>query len=124
MSAGGAVDPRGPRFAASVTTAVLAIVLITEWRPLPAAQTVVFAVGAFARLCHAPHSVLCRALIAPRLRPATALALLAAFLNARVRLLSRLRGVSAAAAGHTTNQAHPTGSSSDPLAQFFPKRRK
>ncbi|MEY7973660.1 DUF4395 domain-containing protein [Saccharomonospora xinjiangensis] len=69
MSAGGAVDPRGPRFAASVTTAVLAIVLITEWWPLLAAQTVVFAVGAFAGLRHAPYSVLYRTLIAPRLRP-------------------------------------------------------
>ncbi|EID54518.1 hypothetical protein SacxiDRAFT_2288 [Saccharomonospora xinjiangensis XJ-54] len=124
MSAGGAVDPRGPRFAASVTTAVLAIVLITEWRSLPAALTIVFAVGAFAGLSLALYSVPYRALITPRLRPATALASLAAFLNARVRLLSRLRGVSAAATGHTTNQAHLTGSSSDPLAQFFPKRRK
>ncbi|TKG73060.1 DUF4395 domain-containing protein [Prauserella endophytica] len=69
MSAGPAVDPRGPRFAAVVTTVVLAVVLVTGWWPLLAAQTVVFAIGAFAGLRLAPYSVLYRVLVAPRLKP-------------------------------------------------------
>lgn len=68
MSAG-AVDPRGPRFAAVLTTVVLAVVLATGWWPLLAAQTVVFAIGAFVGLRPAPYSVLYRLLVAPRLGP-------------------------------------------------------
>ncbi|MBN9746418.1 MULTISPECIES: DUF4395 domain-containing protein [unclassified Amycolatopsis] len=71
MSAGPAVDPRGPRFAAIVTTVVLAVVLITQWWPLLALQTVVFAIGAFVGLKPAPYSVLYRLAIAPRLGPPT-----------------------------------------------------
>jgi hypothetical protein len=69
MFAGPAVDPRGPRFAAVVTTFVLAVVLVTGWWPLLAAQTVVFAIGAFVGLKPAPYSVLYRHLVAPRLGP-------------------------------------------------------
>ncbi|SFA74876.1 protein of unknown function [Amycolatopsis marina] len=69
MFAGPAVDPRGPRFAAAVTTVVLAVVLVTGWWPLLAAQTVVFAIGAFVGLKPAPYSVLYRSLVAPRLGP-------------------------------------------------------
>ena len=70
MSAGPAqVDPRGPRFAAWVTTVVLAVVLVTGWWPLLAAQAVVFAVGAFAGLRVAPYSIVYRTLVAPRLGP-------------------------------------------------------
>lgn len=72
MSAGAPVDPRGPRFAAAVTTVVLAVVLVTGWWPLLAAQTVVFALGAFLGLRFAPYSVLYRVLVAPRLAPASA----------------------------------------------------
>lgn len=71
MSAGPAIDPRGPRFAAALTTLVLAVVLITGWWPLLAAQTVVFAVGAFVGLKVAPYSVIYRRLVAPRLAPTT-----------------------------------------------------
>ncbi|EME56920.1 DUF4395 domain-containing protein [Amycolatopsis decaplanina] len=71
MSAGPAVDPRGPRFAAILTTIVLAIVLITQWWPLLAAQAVVFAIGAFIGLKPAPYSLIYRYLVAPRLGPAT-----------------------------------------------------
>jgi hypothetical protein len=68
MSAGPAqVDPRGPRFAAWVTTAVLAVVLVTGWWPLLAAQAVVFAIGAVAGFGVAPYAVLFRTLVAPRL---------------------------------------------------------
>jgi hypothetical protein len=69
MAAGPAVDPRGPRFAAIVTTVVLAVVLLTQWWPLLAAQTVVFAIGAFVGLKSAPYSILYRKLVAPRLGP-------------------------------------------------------
>ncbi|MQA07792.1 MAG: DUF4395 family protein [Pseudonocardiaceae bacterium] len=71
MSAGKPVDPRGPRFAAWITTVVLAAVLITEWWPLLLAQAVVFALGAFAGLRFAPYAVLYRWLVAPRLRPSS-----------------------------------------------------
>lgn len=40
------IDPRGPRFAAWITTVVLAIVLLTGSTAALAAQTVVFALGA------------------------------------------------------------------------------
>jgi len=69
MSAGPPVDPRGPRFGAWVTTIVLAVVLVTGWWPLLAAQAVVFAVGAFVGLRVAPYSLLYRYLVAPRLSP-------------------------------------------------------
>src|SRR4051794_25802117 len=64
------VDPRGPRFGAAVTTAVLAVVLITGGGWLLAAQAVVFAIGAVAGLRFAPYGVLYRTLVAPRLTPA------------------------------------------------------
>jgi hypothetical protein len=65
------VDPRGPRFAAWVTTVVLAITLLTGSGWLLAAQTVVFALGAFVGLRHSPYTLLYRRLVAPRLgRPA------------------------------------------------------
>jgi hypothetical protein len=69
MSAGPPVDPRGPRFAAWVTTVVLAVVLATGWWPLLAAQAVVFAIGGFIGLRYAPYSLLYRYLVAPRLKP-------------------------------------------------------
>src|SRR5690606_13401155 len=69
MPAPQTVDPRGPRFAAIVTSVVLVIVLVTQWWPLLAAQTLEFAIGAFVGLKPAPYSVLYRALVAPRLRP-------------------------------------------------------
>jgi hypothetical protein len=69
MSAGPAVDPRGPRFAAILTTVVLAVVLLTQWWPLLAIQTVVFAIGAFIGLKPAPYSIVYRTLVAPRLGP-------------------------------------------------------
>lgn len=65
------VDPRGVRFAAAVTTVVLALVLVTGSVWLLAAQAVVFALGASAGLRFAPYSVLYRAALAPRLGPPT-----------------------------------------------------
>ncbi|MGH3913206.1 MAG: DUF4395 domain-containing protein [Pseudonocardiaceae bacterium] len=63
------IDPRGPRFAAWVSTAVLAVVLVTSGTLLLAAQAVVFALGAFAGLRWHPYGMLYRTLIAPRLAP-------------------------------------------------------
>jgi hypothetical protein len=63
------IDARGPRFAAWVTSVVLAVGLLTANGWVVAAQAVVFAVGAFAGLRHAPYGVLFRRLVAPRLGP-------------------------------------------------------
>lgn len=67
------IDPRGPRFAAALTTVVLAVVLLTGSAWLLAAQTVVFAIGAFAGLQRSPYGVLYARLIRPRLAPPTEL---------------------------------------------------
>jgi hypothetical protein len=64
-----AVDVRGPRFAAWVTSAVLAAGLLSGSGWVVAAQAVVFAVGAFAGLRYAPYGVVFRRLVAPRLGP-------------------------------------------------------
>jgi hypothetical protein len=63
------IDVRGPRFGAWITTVVLAVVLVTGWWPLLAAQAVVFAVGAFGGMRRAPYGVVFRHLVAPRLGP-------------------------------------------------------
>jgi hypothetical protein len=60
------VDVRGPRFAAWVTSVVLAVGLITGSGWLLAAQAVVFAAGAAGR---PPYGLLFRYLVAPRLGP-------------------------------------------------------
>ncbi len=63
------IDPRGPRFAALITTAVLIAVLITGSAWLLAAQAVVFAIGAFFGLRYAPYGLIYRYAIRPRLGP-------------------------------------------------------
>lgn len=63
------IDPRGPRFAAVITTVVLAVVLVTSNGWLLAAQALVFASGAIFGLRYSPYSLLYRALIRPRLGP-------------------------------------------------------
>jgi Domain of unknown function (DUF4395) len=64
------LDPRGPRFAAAVTTLVLAVVLILGSGWLALAQALVFA-GSAASPRFAPYALAYRRLIAPRLpRPA------------------------------------------------------
>ncbi len=65
------VDPRGVRFSATLTTVVLALVLLSGSGWLLVAQAVVFALSAFAGLRFSPYSVLYRALVAPRLGPPT-----------------------------------------------------
>ena len=60
------IDPRGPRFAAAVTTLVLALVLVTGSAWLLAAQAVVFALGVRDRN---PYGALYRRAVRPRLGP-------------------------------------------------------
>ncbi|WP_328346348.1 DUF4395 domain-containing protein [Micromonospora sp. NBC_00421] len=62
------LDPRAPRFAAAVTTVVLAVALVTGSTVPLIAQAVVFAVTAASpRL--GPYGLLYRVFVAPRLAP-------------------------------------------------------
>jgi disulfide bond formation protein DsbB len=63
------VDVRGPRFAAWVTTVVLAVVLITSSAVLLGVQAVVFLLGAVFGLRVAPYGWFFRTVVAPRLGP-------------------------------------------------------
>lgn len=65
------LDPRGVRFAAGLSTLVLAIVLLSGNGWLLAAQAVVFALAAFAGPRFAPYPLVFRTLVAPRLSPPT-----------------------------------------------------
>ncbi|GIH65440.1 MULTISPECIES: DUF4395 domain-containing protein [Microbispora] len=60
------IDPRGPRFGAAVTTAVLAVVLVTQNPWLLAAQAIVFALGAADA---SPYGLVFRRFVRPRLGP-------------------------------------------------------
>jgi hypothetical protein len=64
------LDPRGPRFAAAVTSVVLIVVLATGWGWLALAQAVVFAVTAIDPR-RGPYGYVYRALVLPRLGPTT-----------------------------------------------------
>jgi hypothetical protein len=64
------LDPRGPRFAAAVTSVVLIVVLATGWGWLALAQALVFAITA-ADPRRGPYGYLYRALVLPRLGPTT-----------------------------------------------------
>jgi hypothetical protein len=67
----GRIDPRGPRFAATLTTVVLAIALLSSSTALTvallAAQAVLFAIGAFAGIQNTPYGWLFRTFVRPRL---------------------------------------------------------
>lgn len=63
------IDPRGPRFAAAITTVVLAVVLITGSPWLLGFQAVVFALAALFGLAASPYSLLYARVVRPRLRP-------------------------------------------------------
>ena len=71
------IDPRGPQFAAALTSVVLAAVLLLAPHPvgvaLLAVQAVLFAVGAGLGVQRTPHSWLFRKLVRPRLAPPTEL---------------------------------------------------
>jgi hypothetical protein len=69
------IDPRGPQFAASLTTGVLAAVLLTAPGTLAtvllAGQAVLFAAGAGLGVQRTPYAWLFRTLVRPRLAPPT-----------------------------------------------------
>lgn len=71
------IDARGPRFGAALTTAVLALVLLTIPSPLAtgllAAQAVVFALGAAAGVRAQPYGLLYRRFVRPHLAPPASL---------------------------------------------------
>ncbi|WP_249997767.1 DUF4395 domain-containing protein [Actinoplanes sp. M2I2] len=62
------LDPRGQRFAATLTSIVLVVVLATGWGWLALAQAVVFAITA-ADPRRGPYAYAYRALLLPRLGP-------------------------------------------------------
>ncbi|MBB5787953.1 DUF4395 domain-containing protein [Jiangella mangrovi] len=97
------IDPRGPRFAATLTTVVLAIVLVTGSVWLLALQGLVFAAGAVLGLQRAPYGLLYATLVRPRLGPPGELedATPPRFAQA-VGLVFAVAGVIALAAGLTT----------------------
>ena len=61
------LDPRGPRFAAAITTVVFIAVLAFSSPWLALAQAIVFALTAFTR--YGPYTLLYKRFIAPRLGP-------------------------------------------------------
>ncbi|NDL58412.1 DUF4395 domain-containing protein [Phytoactinopolyspora mesophila] len=63
------IDPRGPRFAAAITTVVLALVLITGNPWLLGFQALVFALGAVGGPAASPYSFVYARLVRPRLGP-------------------------------------------------------
>lgn len=69
----GGIDPRSPRFAAWLTTGVLALVGVTGSGWLLLAQAAVFAAGAFFGLRSSPYGLLYRRFVGPRLARPTEL---------------------------------------------------
>jgi hypothetical protein len=66
---GQGIDPRGPRFAAAVTTAVLAVAFVLDSAWVLGFQVLVFAIAAIAGLQRSPYAWLYRTLVRPRLGP-------------------------------------------------------
>jgi hypothetical protein len=62
------LDPRGQRFAATLTSIVLIVVLATGWGWLALAQAVVFAITALDPR-RGPYPLIYRALVLPRIGP-------------------------------------------------------
>jgi hypothetical protein len=63
------VDPRGQRFAAAVTTVVLALVLVTGNAWVLAFQAVVFAIAVVAGVRRSPYALVFARLVRPRIGP-------------------------------------------------------
>ncbi|MGH3494201.1 MAG: DUF4395 domain-containing protein [Sciscionella sp.] len=65
------IDPRGPRFVASLTTLVLAVALVAAPSPLTivllAVQATVFGIGVGGGIQHTPYSWVFRTFVRPRL---------------------------------------------------------
>ena len=62
------LDARGPRFAAAITSVVLAVALVTHSTVLIAIQLAVFAIGAFAGPAKTPYASLYKKFVKPRLK--------------------------------------------------------
>jgi len=62
------IDARGPRFSAAITTAVLAIALVTSNLWVITFQAVVFAIGAIRGPQFTPYAFIFKKLIKPRLK--------------------------------------------------------
>jgi len=76
MSTSAGIDPRGPRFGAGITAVLLLVViglslggLIVPALIIFAAQTLLFAWGAFAGIQRHPYGILFKRLVRPRLKP-------------------------------------------------------
>lgn len=65
------IDPRGPRFGAAITTAVLAAALVLASPVLLALQAIVFAIGAFAGPAKQPYGLVFKRVVRPRLAAPT-----------------------------------------------------
>ena len=63
------VDPRGQRFGAGLTVAVLIVVLVAGGWVLLAAQAAVFAMGTFLGLRYAPYGLVFKMFVRPRIGP-------------------------------------------------------
>jgi hypothetical protein len=63
------IDPRGPRFTATVTSVVLAAVLVTSSLWLLAVQTAVFAIATIRGVGASPYARLYARVVRPRLGP-------------------------------------------------------
>ncbi len=99
------VDVRGPRFAAAITTVVLAVILLTLDSPVGATllviQTLVFGLGAFVGLRAQPYGIVFRKVVQPRLAAPTEFedaapprfAALVGFIFTAVALLGLVSGV-------------------------------
>ena len=67
----GAIDPRGPRFAAAMTSVVLVAVVVSGWWWLLAAQAVLFGLTVALGPGRGPWGALFRRVVRPRLAPPT-----------------------------------------------------
>ncbi|MEC3913562.1 DUF4395 domain-containing protein [Nocardia sp. CDC160] len=112
----GQVDVRGPRFAAWITTAVLALVLIVAVFSVPAAtvllalQAIVFGLSAAYGPRHSPYGRIYAAAVAPRIGAPTELEPVAPLRFAQlVGLVFAVLGVLGFAAGSTVVGAIFTG---------------
>ena len=71
MPSSNLIDARGPRFAATITTLVLVIILLTQSAWLLLVQAVIFAIGAKFGPNKSPYGLFYRKLVKPRLAPST-----------------------------------------------------
>ena len=72
LAAPAGIDPRGPRVVATLTSVVLALVLLVPQPAaavLLAAQAVVFGIGSFRGIQHTPYAGIFKTLVRPRLGP-------------------------------------------------------